>query len=171
MPGRSADPCQIIQHCLSPELGKRRLIHPRQLRGAAEWDPRGGGRELRAFVGKCYFCSVDSVAHRWHSGALFHPSQIPLAAEQRAEGEGLSKGLVTGGDGKPLCRHVTPLCWPPQLLTGASDGADERSWQRRGRFFRLWAKFTPTAIPGAISEARGVLQSILQIRMATGGET
>ena len=62
--GRSPDSCQIIQQCLSPEFGKRRLIHPCQLHEAAVWDPSGGGLELKAFMWKCYFRSMYLVEHQ-----------------------------------------------------------------------------------------------------------
>lgn len=82
---RSADSCQIIQQCLSPVFGKRRLIHPCQLHGAAVWDPSGGGLELEAFMWKCYFRSMYLVEHQWHFDALFHlkPSHIGCEAARR----------------------------------------------------------------------------------------
>lgn len=85
MPGRLADSCQIIQQCLSPEFGKRRLIHPCQLHEAAVWDPSGGGLELQAFMWKCYFRSTYLVEHQWHFDAFFHlkPSHIGWEAVRR----------------------------------------------------------------------------------------
>lgn len=73
VPGRSADSCQIIQQCLSPEFGESCLIHPCQLHGAAVWDPRGGGLELKTVMRKCYFRSTYLGEHQQHFDALFHP--------------------------------------------------------------------------------------------------
>lgn len=85
MLGRSADSCQIIQQRLSPEFGKRHLIHPCQLHEAAVWDLSGGGQELEAFMWKCYFRSMYLVEHQWHFDALFHlkPSHIRCEAARR----------------------------------------------------------------------------------------
>lgn len=73
--GGRRDLCQIIQHCLSPELGKRRLIHPRQRHGAAEWDLRGEGWSAERLCGNAVF--IPGIQH-WHFDALSHPEPNPL---------------------------------------------------------------------------------------------
>lgn len=96
--GRSADSCQIIQQCLSPEFGYRCLIHLCQLHEAAVWAPSGGGLEPKAFMWRCYFCSVCLVEHQWHFHALLQlePShagckaarQVPFQSTHSRKGMG-----------------------------------------------------------------------------------
>lgn len=117
--GRSAGCCQIIRQCLSPESGKRCLIHPRQLHEAAVWDLSGGGLEPKAFMWKCYFCSMHLVGQQWHFDALFHlkPSHTGYEAARRGRVHFQRTNSRRGWETLPQTRHR--LSVPSGLLPGA----------------------------------------------------
>lgn len=125
--GRSADSCQIIQQCLSLEFGYRCLIHPCQLHEAAVWALSGGGLEPKAFMWRCYFCSVYLVEHQWHFHALLQlkPSHAGCEAARRVPFQGTHsrKGWEALLQTHPCVirfvpRAVEPCCWQDTAAAG-----------------------------------------------------
>lgn len=131
-----------------------------------------GGLGLGVFVWQCCFHCMDSVEQHCHSGAFSHPEPNPWGC--RAARPGRVPFQRAGGR-----RRWETLVQPHQCSAGlpsCSQGLHMvlmKGHSSRGKFSALevclWAKFTLTAIPGGVSVAQRVLQSILQICMVTGG--
>lgn len=111
MPGGRHIPAKLFSTvCLLS--GEEALDHP-QHPWSCSVDVRGEGWGWECLCGSAVFTAWIL----WNSTAILvpspTPSPIPGAAEQPGQAECLSKGLVAGGDGKPLCSHISaPLACP-----------------------------------------------------------